>query len=409
MVEESIKKGYQKTEVGIIPEDWDLEKINKVSIKLLSGGTPSTTNPEYWNGDIPWTRGAVLTQRYIDTGEHFISKNGLKNSASVLIPKHNLIVASRVSIGNLSINKIDIAINQDITGVIINKEKILVDYLYWYLFYFLNKIIAFSQGTSIQGFTRNELKEFLIALPSLPEQEKIVNILSNIDELIQQIDYLITKKKNIKQGAMQELLTGTKRLDGFNEKWIFTKLDEVAEMFSGGTPLTSNRSYYDGNIPWVIITDITKAKKYLYSTEKNITQQGLESCSAKIFQKGVLLFAMYASIGKCCIAKIDVTCNQAILGIVTKKIDTEFLYQHMVFSEKRFSQMGQTGTQNNLNKEMVQNLDIPYPHIDEQIAIGKILSDMDVEINELEKNRDKYVMIKNGMMQKLLTGEIRIK
>ena len=409
MVEESIKKGYQKTEVGIIPEDWDLEKINKVSIKLLSGGTPSTTNPEYWNGDIPWTRGAVLTQRYIDTGEHFISKNGLKNSASVLIPKHNLIVASRVSIGNLSINKIDIAINQDITGVIINKEKILVDYLYWYLFYFLNKIIAFSQGTSIQGFTRNELKEFLIALPSLPEQEKIVNILSNIDELIQQIDYLITKKKNIKQGAMQELLTGTKRLDGFNEKWIFTKLDEVAEMFSGGTPLTSNRSYYDGNIPWVIITDITKAKKYLYSTEKNITQQGLESCSAKIFQKGVLLFAMYASIGKCCIAKIDVTCNQAILGIVTKKIDTEFLYQHMVFSEKRFSQMGQTGTQNNLNKEMVQNLDIPYPHIDEQIAIGKILSDMDVEINELEKNRDKYVMIKNGMMQKLLTGEIRLK
>ena len=272
------------------------------------------------------------------------------------------------------------------------------------------QIISTSSKTTRALTNGKLLSKVSVLIPiNQYEQLAISESISDIEKCIKQLDYLIEKKKNIKQGAIQEFLTGTKRLDGFNEKWIFTKLDEVAEMFSGGTPLTSNRSYYDGNIPWVIITDITKAKKYLYSTEKNITQQGLESCSAKIFQKGVLLFAMYASIGKCCIAKIDVTCNQAILGIVTKKIDTEFLYQHMVFSEKRFSQMGQTGTQNNLNKEMVQNLDIPYPHIDEQIAIGKILSDMDVEINELEKNRDKYVMIKNGMMQKLLTGEIRLK
>jgi len=118
---------------------------------------------------------------------------------------------------------------------------------------------------------------------------------------------------------------------------------------------------------------------------------------------------MYASIGKCAITKADVTCNQAILGISTRRIDTEFLYYYLVFNERKFLQMGQTGTQNNLNKEIVRNLDIPYPKIEEQSAIAQVLSDMDAEIEELEQKRDKYLKLKTGMMQQLLTGRIRLK
>jgi type I restriction enzyme S subunit len=106
---------------------------------------------------------------------------------------------------------------------------------------------------------------------------------------------------------------------------------------------------------------------------------------------------------------VDVTCNQAILGINTTKIDTEFLYYYLAFNEQKFLQMGQTGTQNNLNKEIVQNLDIPYPQPKEQSAIAQVLLDMDVEIEELEQKRDKYKQIRVGMMQQLLTGMIRLK
>ncbi len=208
---------------------------------------------------------------------------------------------------------------------------------------------------------------------------------------------------------MQQLLTGNKRLEGFSGEWEEKRLGDVAEMSSGGTPLTSNNSFYGGQIPWVVIADMTRIKKYLFDTEKTITEQGLLNSSAKLFKKGTLLFAMYASIGKCAIANVDVTCNQAILGIDPKKIDTEFLYYYLAFNEQKFIQMGQAGTQNNLNKEIVQNLTIPYPPLKEQSAIASILSDMDSEIESLEAKRDKYINLKQGMMQELLTGRIRLK
>lgn len=209
---------------------------------------------------------------------------------------------------------------------------------------------------------------------------------------------------------MQELLTGKKHLPGFAAEWEVKKLGKLADMSSGGTPLTSKKSYYGGKIPWVVIADMTKTNKYLYETEKNITEEGLMNSSAQLFKSGTLLFAMYASIGKCAIAKTELACNQAILGIVTKDIDTEYLFYYLAFNERKFSQMGQTGTQNNLNKEIVQNFDIPHPLTrEEQMAIAQVLSDMDSEIEELEQKRDKYRQLKVGMMQQLLTGRIRLK
>jgi type I restriction enzyme S subunit len=262
--------------------------------------------------------------------------------------------------------------------------------------------------TSVAAIYRRDLEKLRIPLPPKVEQSAIATTLSDADSLIEKLEKLIEKKKNIKQGAMQELLTGKKRLPGFSGEWKVKKLGDVADMFSGGTPLTSNNSYYGGQIPWVVIADMTRIKKYLFNTEKNITELGLKNSSARLFKKGTLLFAMYASIGKCAIAKVDVACNQAILGINAKEIDTEFLYYYLAFNEQKFLQMGQAGTQNNLNKEIVQNLDIPYPFIEEQTAVATILSDMDTEIECLEQKRDKYTMVKQGMMQNLLTGKIRL-
>ena len=216
------------------------------------------------------------------------------------------------------------------------------------------------------------------------------------------------KKHNIKQGTMQVLLTGKRRLKGFKDKWDIRKLKAVADSASGGTPLTSNSKYYNGDIPWVVIADITKAGKYISQTEKTITKEGLKNSSAKLFKRGTLLFAMYASIGKCAIAEMDTTCNQAILQIQPKSISPQFLYYFLSFNEKRFSTMGQTGTQTNLNKEIVEDLDIPYPKPDEQTAIAKILSDIDEELEELQHQLSKYKDAKQGMMQNLLTGKVRL-
>ncbi len=190
------------------------------------------------------------------------------------------------------------------------------------------------------------------------------------------------------------------------ENWEVKRLGNYAEMSSGGTPITTNKSYYGGNIPWVVIADMTRIKKYLFETEKNITEKGLLNSSTKLFKKNTLLFAMYASIGKCAIAKVEVSCNQAILGINSNKLDIEYLYYYLASNEKRFLQMGQTGTQNNLNKEIVQNLLIPFPKSkQEQSAIASVLSDTDELIESLTKLIEKKKNIKQGAMQELLTGK----
>ena len=158
----------------------------------------------------------------------------------------------------------------------------------------------------------------------------------------------------------------------------------------------------------MVIADITKAGKYIAETEKTISNEGLLNSSAKLFRSGVLLFAMYASIGKTTIALMDTTCNQAILGIQPYSINKEYLYYFLSFNERKFATMGQTGTQSNLSKDMVQKIEIPYPIEEEQTYIATILSDMDSEINALESKLEKYKKVKLGMMQNLLTGKIRL-
>ena len=195
-----------------IPEEWEMSTIESISKKLVSGGTPSTTISEYWNGDIHWTRSSILLDPYLKSGERFITSEGLKNSSSVLIPKNNLLVSSRVSVGNISINVIDIAISQDVTGIIINKSYVQFEFLYWYLKQYIKKLVLISQGTTIKGFTRKELANLLIFLPSLSEQQKIASILSGVDAYIQKNQQYKERLEKLKKGLMQKLLTGQIRV-----------------------------------------------------------------------------------------------------------------------------------------------------------------------------------------------------
>ena len=198
-------KWYYGKEIEI-PEEWQVNKIKEVTLKFGSGGTPSTSNKTFWDGNIPWTKSAALTEQYIHKGERFITTKGLKNSSSIIIPKNNLLVASRVSMGNLSINTIDMAISQDITGVIVDKSKILVQYLYWYLIQHIYKLVSFSQGTTVQGFLQKDFADFLVTVPTIFEQQEIIVTLSNINEQITKLADHLSKLKMMRTSIINENL-----------------------------------------------------------------------------------------------------------------------------------------------------------------------------------------------------------
>jgi type I restriction enzyme, S subunit len=200
-------QGYKKTEIGTIPSDWEVVKLDEISNNFIGGGTPSTSNPNYWNGNIAWMRSAWIHGRYVVEGEKHITNLGLENSATNIVPKNSLLIATRVSMGNIAINKIDIAISQDLTGIVIDRSKANEEYVYWTLLKSKDRIRSYSQGTTIQGLTREDLKNLKILFPPILEQQKIADILSKVDELIQKTDQVIEQTQKLKKGLMQKLLT----------------------------------------------------------------------------------------------------------------------------------------------------------------------------------------------------------
>lgn len=177
-------KFQENDKIGSLPANWEITRLGDISEQFINGGTPSTKNPEFWNGDIEWTTSAPLTGFYVDMGEKRISQAGLENSATNLIPKGNIIIASRVGIGNVVLNRIDIAISQDLTGLIINKSKISPEFLIWYIHSpaINNMLVRSAQGTTIKGITRDKLERIPVVLPPKIEQKKIVDILAECDE-----------------------------------------------------------------------------------------------------------------------------------------------------------------------------------------------------------------------------------
>ncbi len=221
LMQELLTKGighgeYKQTPIGKIPKEWQVAKLQNVIIKSIGGGTPYTKNPRYWDGDIPWMTSVGIPEDdiYITKGEKFITKEGLKNSATNIIPKGSLIVATRVGLGKAGVNLIDIAINQDLVGLILDKKQIMPEFLAYYLRSpkALTYIMAAARGTTIKGISRQALFNIRIPLPPLNEQQKIVNMLITFDKWIKLEKKRKEKLERLKKGLMNLLLTGRIRV-----------------------------------------------------------------------------------------------------------------------------------------------------------------------------------------------------
>jgi type I restriction enzyme S subunit len=282
----------------------------------------------------------------------------------------------------------------------------------WFYWYFVNRDITASltrQGASRYKLNKATLLQLPCVLPPPSEQRAIASALSDVDALLGGLDRLIAKKQGLKQATMQQLLTGQTRLPGFSGEWEVKRLEDVADMGSGGTPLSSVPAYYDGKIPWVAISDMTKGGKIIESTERNLTALGLANSAAQMFPIGTVLYAMYASLGECSIAGVSLCTSQAILGIRPRSnLNADFLYYYLTSLKSVVKTLGQQGTQSNLNKGMVQDFRLSLPLVPEQTAIAAVLSDMDAELAALQARRSKTQALKQAMMQELLTGRIRL-
>lgn len=410
-----VKPGYKKTEVGVVPKEWSVMTLRDIA-DFLGGGTPSKSIAEYWNGDIPWISSSDISLNSVHglNITRYITGQAVKESSTQLCPRNAILIVTRVGVGKIAIAPTNICTSQDFTNIVLRQDN--VEYVARALqpvFYCMSNE---TQGTSIKGVTTDEVKNTSIALPPIKEQEQIATVLSEIDELISLTEKQISKKKAIKQGAMQELLTGKCRLPGFSGEWETRTLHEISnEMVDGpfGSNLKTEHYTTERQVRIIQLSNIGEAgwnnANVKYTTFSHAAE--LQRC---IVQPGSILIAKMMPAGRAIICpdneKSYILGSDVVKVVPNSSVDSRYL---VYATKSRFyldqiadDTQGSTRARTSVSK--LRKTAILFPGKDEQIAIADILSEMDMEIAALEGKIAKYRQIKQGMMQQLLTGKIRL-
>ncbi|MBA3075749.1 MAG: hypothetical protein FP831_19310 [Anaerolineae bacterium] len=420
-----VRKGFKFTPLGLIPNEWKVitfgdlpEKSNRWGIT----GGPFGSNlkkSDYVNDGV-----RILQLQNIGDGD-FLDDYKIYTSKR----KADELISCNIYPGEIILSKMGdpvarccfIPLNDrrylmasDGIRLVVDEKRFDKRLVKFYInsTYFRKKAIEASTGTTRQRIGLVELKTLPFISPPIAEQHAIAEALSDVDALISSLEELIAKKRVIKQGVMQELLTGKRRLPGLSDLWEIKKLVDMVDIRSGGTPSTLRQEYWGGEIPWCTPTDITalKKNKYIYKTKKMISEFVLKNSSAEIIPSNSIIMTSRATIGECAINKIPISTNQGFKNLIPKDgVDVEFLYYVLQTKKQELISLSSGSTFLEINKGKLAKVKFYLPKKKpEQSAIAKILSSLDLEINILQEKLNKAKLIKQGMMQELLTGRIRL-
>jgi restriction endonuclease S subunit len=401
--------GFKRTEVGVIPADWEVRELSDCSKRITDGEhlTPRRTSSGYFllsARNIQDGRVDLSDVDFVGTDEYLrIRKRCNPESGDVLI-------SCSGTVGRVATVPHGLKCVMVRSAALVKPDPTRLSGRYAQ--YFLqspagqNQIGAsLNQGAQANLFL-NHIQSLRVPLPpNRAEQDAIAGALSDTDALIESLEQLIAKKRHIKQGAMQQLLRP-------KVNWVTRTLSQIADIRSGGTPSTNRAEFWDGDVPWCTPTDITalKGQKYLTATSRTITSQGLKASSAEVIPAHSIVMTSRATIGECAINRVPLATNQGFKNFVPfQGTDAEFLYYLLLTKKQDFIGLCGGSTFLEIGKTQLVRFEVALPAQEaEQTAIATILSDMDAEIAALEAKLTKTRQIKQGMMRELLTGRIRL-
>ncbi len=404
----AVKEGYKQAEVGVLPEDWSVATLSEACILSKKKHSPRHSNYNYKCIELEHVE--QNTGRLLDYTE---SKKQLSHK--------NYFYIGSVLFGKLRpyLRKFHYA---DFDGVCSTEMWVLLPSVNTdskYLYYLMQSEPVIeacnkSVGTKMPRADWNIVNNTLIGIPSPPEQKAIATALSDIDGLIDSLSKLIEKKKNIKQGAMQELLTGKKRLEGFSGEWVDVELGNAGYFISGnGFPIryqSSKKSKY----PFYKVSDFNNVGNDIFMSDANnyINENTRRALSAKIIPKDSIIFAKIGAaiyLERKRISSVDCCIDNNMMSFVCDEsvINSKTAYYYWL--NLKLSDYVSATALPSLSSKDLKNIKIFIPPtIEEQTTIATILSDMDLEIEKLQAKLVKCKAIKKGMMQELLTGRIRL-
>lgn len=398
-----LKAGYKQTEVGVIPEEWEIIKLEENATLKARIGWQGLTTAEYLSsGHYCLVTGTDLLNGYIDWDNCvFVEKNRFDQDKNIQIRIDDVLITKDGTIGKVafvdSINK-PTTLNSGVFVLRTKSNRIQSRFLYYILmsFYFdefLNKITA---GSTITHLYQKDFVHFQFIAPPLKEQTAIATALSDTDSWVTRLEQLIAKKRLLKQGAMQELLKP-------KEGWEVKNLGEIFDFKQGVQIAVENQNLIKkvGQKRFIRIVDLTQ----LSETPRYIDDPGF----AHHVEKDDLFMVRYGNPGLLGFGYEGVIANNLFRLVLKSKYSTSFFYHFLSYKNDAIIKLTSSTTMAALNFTSLRGLVIIFPNlIEEQTHIANILSDMDSELARLENKLEKAKKIKMGMMQELLTGSIRL-
>jgi type I restriction enzyme S subunit len=406
-----LRPGFKRTEVGVIPEEWDEVLLDQVA-KRGSGHTPDKKRRQYWNGRIKWISLAdspALDRVYIDDTSAKVTPAGIANSSAVVHPAGTVVLSRDAGIGKSAIMQSDMAVSQHFMAWTCGPELSNL-YLYYWLQFNKPQFERIANGSTIKTIGLPYFRDLKISRPPVEEQRAIAAALSDVDALLGGLDRLIAKKRNLKLAVMQQLLTGQNRLPGFHGEWEVKRLGDVADIDPENLGAGTSPDYA---FNYIALEDVDRGS--LRSHSEQIFSRAPSRARRKLRPEDILvstvrpnlqshlLFRGIAGNWICSTGFCVLRCREGVTS-------PAYVFSHL-FTASVSRQIDALLTGSNypaINSGDVRALEIAMPEYDEQAAIAAVLSDIDAELAALEARRDKTRALKQAMMQELLTGRTRL-
>lgn len=407
-----LKPGYKQTDIGIIPDEWEVTTVGDQFSVQLGKMIDAEKNfgilkPYLGNRAVQWGRivldeiGSVrLTQSdlqrfFLEEGDLLVCEGGEVGRAAIWHRQLEECYFQKALHRLRPLQNYNIALMQNVllhlvTGGLLNN---------------------FVTQTSIAHLPKDKFLTVPIPLPPITEQNAIAEALNDVDDLIESLEQLIAKKRQIKLGSMEKLFSGRIRLPGFTDDWTLRKIGEFADCIAGGTPSTGIPAYWGGNICWMNSGELNF--RSIYDVEGRITETGLKNSSTRLVPPDCVLVGLAGqgrTRGTVAINFIPLCTNQSIAAILPNPaFVSRYLYYNLDLRYEELRELSAgDGGRGGLNLSIIRAIEVPFPSLPEQTAIASVLAEKDEEITLIQTKLYKARQIKQGMLQELLTGRIRL-
>lgn len=385
--------------------EWEEKKLKETS-KIVGGGTPSTKNEEYWDGDINWfTPSEIDSRRYFSSSERKITEKALSKSSAKLLDKNKTVLfTSRATIGEVGLLKEDSTTNQGFQSLVI-KDDFDLNFMYSIAQTLKRKALSLSVGSTFKEISKSSFEDIDIYTPIKNEQEKIGNLFKKLDDLIEIQEGKVAKLEDFKKSMLQKMFPKKDepvpefRFDGFDGDLSSFRINELIEYSNGNTlePLiTENGGLEVLNLNSVSINGQLKGtSKYISSPYPTLEKNDIIMILSDIAHGNL--------IGKTAVIPESnkYVLNQRVAQLKPKNIDSYFLSYYINHNQKDLYALSAGTSQLNLSKTEILKYYVRIPSLEEQQKIGQFFKNLDTQIENEEKLLDSYKMMKKSLLQKM--------